>query len=154
MNPIVKGAAPSDAVVVLAGASEERLPVARNLIQDSVAPVLALTSTDSPGNAASDRLCRTEVVAVPVVCYSPSQGNTRDEIRALAQVIQEQDWNQVTVVTSRYHVTRARTLLDQCTTAQIHMVASEPEIGPVKWLGRFVVESGGLAQAYWNPVCP
>ena len=153
MNPPLSGPARSDAVVVLAGASDERLPVARDLIESSAAPVLAITRTDTPGNASADRLCRTEVAEVPVVCYSPSQGNSRDEIRALAQVIDEQDWDQVTVVTSRYHATRAYTLLSQCSSADIHMVVSEPGFGVREWLRRFVIEFGGLAQAYWNPSC-
>ena len=153
VNPPLTGPAPSDAVVVLAGASEERLPVARELIDESVAPVLAVTSTDTPGNASADRLCRTEAADVPVVCYSPSHGNSRDEIRALAQVIDKQDWDQVTVVTSRYHATRAYTLLGQCSSADIQIVVSEPGFGVAEWLRRFVIEFGGLAQAYWNPVC-
>ncbi|GAB3526647.1 hypothetical protein GCM10027402_25690 [Arthrobacter monumenti] len=88
-----------------------------------------------------------------IACYSPSQGNTRDEIRALSQVIEERDWNRVTVVTSQYHATRAHTLLSQCSTVDIQMVVSESELGLSEWLSRFVIEFGGLAQAYWNPIC-
>lgn len=153
VNPPLAGPAPSDAIVVLAGDSDERLPVARDLLDHSVAPALALTSTDTLGNASADRLCQTQTPNDSLVCYTPSQGNTRDEVRALAQVIDRHDWDRISVVTSRYHATRAFALLQQCSTATIQMVASEPEFGPVEWLRRFVIEFGGLAQAYWNPAC-
>jgi hypothetical protein len=50
-------------------------------------------------------------------------------------------------------VTRAGRLISQCTTADVQMVASHPDLGPGQWLRRFVIETGGLLDASLRPEC-
>jgi hypothetical protein len=57
------------------------------------------------------------------------------------------------VVTSSYHVPRARTLIEQCTDARVSMVASEPKLDSLQWLRRFVIETGGLLDVKLHPEC-
>ncbi|VXC66620.1 hypothetical protein ARTHRO9V_90181 [Arthrobacter sp. 9V] len=59
----------------------------------------------------------------------------------------------MTVVTSDYHLQRAGTLMQQCITADVHMVGTKPELSPAGWLGRFVVETGGLFDVWLRPEC-
>lgn len=146
----------SDAVVVLGGASKERLPVALSLQEFLNVPVLVVSRTDTPGNASADALCRRQAPKPndPVVCLSLDRKDTRGEARAIGWLAESEGWTTITVVTSRYHMTRAETLIGQCTSAEIGMVGSTPELSLTEWLFRLVEETGGLMDAMARPECP
>ncbi|MBP3043589.1 YdcF family protein [Arthrobacter jiangjiafuii] len=151
----------ADAVVVLAGAASERLPVGRELIDGSYAPELVLSYTDTPGNRITDLYCdytagdtvTEDPDSAAVTCFFPEPLTTRGEARAIARLAADNGWENLIVVTSRYHLLRAETNLSQCTTAELTMVGSDPELSPMQWLGRFAEETGGLAAATLRPAC-
>ena len=151
----------ADAVVVLAGAAAERLPVGRELVAGNYAPELALSYTDTPGNRITDLYCdynagdtiSEDPASAAVTCFFPEPLTTRGEARAIARLAADNGWDTLIVVTSRYHLLRAETNISQCTTAELTMVGSDPELSPRQWLGRFVEETGGLAAAALRPAC-
>ena len=144
--------AKADAIVVLAGAASERLPVGRNLTDDGYAPELVLSTTDTPGNRITDLYC--DYYSSPTLtCFLPEPLTTRGEARAVARLAADNGWDSLIVVTSRYHLLRAETNISQCSTAELTMVPSEPELSPRQWLDRFVEETGGLAAAALRPAC-
>ena len=145
----------TDAVIMLGGAASERLPVARQAQADLGIPVLVLSRTDTLGNRVADAECG--AAAFPnqtLVCFRPPELDTRGEARAIARLVELNGWNSVTVVTSRYHITRAGRLMSQCTDADVQMVASHPDLSPWQWLRRFVIETGGLLDVSLRPECP
>nr|WP_269437951.1 YdcF family protein [Arthrobacter sp. zg-Y179] len=142
----------ADAVVVLAGASSERLPVGLDLMEQEYAPTLVLSATSTPGNKETDAVCARNLNP-RVVCFSPDPMTTRGEARAVARLAKDNGWTDIIVVTSRYHVTRAELNLEQCSAANITMVESAPQLGPGQWLGRFVEETGAVAAGLIRPAC-
>lgn len=144
----------TDAVIMLGGAASERLPAARRIQQDLGIPVLVLSRTDTFGNRAADAVCSGAASPSPsLVCFRPPDLDTRGEARAISRLVELNGWKSVTVVTSSYHVTRAGRLISQCTTAEVQMVASHPDLDPGQWLRRFVIESAGLVDASLRPEC-
>ena len=144
----------TDVIVMLGGSSSERLPVAEHLQQSLGIPVLVLSKTDTPGNMAADGLCNLEDTGrADLMCFRPAGLETRGEATSIGKLAAQHGWKSITVVTSRYHVTRASTLIRQCTTAEVQMAATEPGFGPLEWLRRFVVESAGLADSKLRPQC-
>jgi uncharacterized SAM-binding protein YcdF (DUF218 family) len=144
----------TDAVIMLGGASSERLPVAQRTHDESKVPVLVLSHTDTAGNATADDACNAATFpSASLVCFRPEDLDTRGEARSISKLIEANGWKSVTVVTSSYHVIRAARLLGQCTTAEVQMVASHPDLGPRQWLRRFVIETGGLIDASLRPEC-
>lgn len=141
----------ADAVVVLAGAAEERLPLGQDLVDDGVADELVLSSTGLPGNAAADAVCAED--RPRTTCFVPDPLTTRGEARAVAALARDNGWDEIVVVTSTYHVTRASMHLAQCSEAEITMAGSEPDLGAVGWLGRFVEESAALTASVLRPAC-
>ena len=127
----------ADAIVVLAGAASERLPVGQQLLRDGYAPVLVLSRTDTPGNANTDFVCQYSTNPA-IECFTPSPLSTRAEARAVARLAADNGWDEIIVVTSKYHVVRAGLNIEQCSNAKTTMVASEPAISPGRWLSRFV----------------
>ena len=147
-----KQPASADAIVVLAGAASERLPVGQQLLRDGYAPTLVLSTTDTPGNANTDFVC--DYTTNPAIeCFTPSPLSTRAEARSVARLAADNGWDEIIVVTSKYHVVRAQANIEQCSTVKTTMVASEPSMGPWRWAGRFVEETGGLAAAFLRPAC-
>lgn len=145
----------TDAVVVLGGASAERLPVALRLRAALNDPVLVLSHTRTPGNSDADALCRDQPKNPDdrILCVTLDRQNTRGEARAIGRLAASKGWTTITVVTSRYHMTRAETLVRQCTAAQIASVGSTPHLNLKEWLFRFVEETGGLMDAMARPEC-
>ncbi len=155
------GPGKADAVVVLAGAASERFPVGRELVREGLAPDLVLSSTETPGNVLTDQYCdylagdtvTEDPASAAVTCFFPEPMTTRGEARAVARLAADNGWDELIVVTSRYHLLRAETNISQCTTAKLTMVASDPDLSAKQWLGRFVEETGGLAAALLRPAC-
>lgn len=137
--PTERVPARADAVVVLAGQWERRLPIGRRLVRDGVASVLAL-SEDSDREW-PDHLCRRR----NVVCFQADPYSTTGEAAALAVVAERREWRSVVVVTSDYHVSRATLLVDRCLDARVDAVAAEEPFRP--WLYGAVWEWPKLVHA-------
>jgi len=148
--------AKADAVVMLGGASKERLPEALLLRDELKAPFLVLSNTDTKGNATADEYCdahSNQATYPDVICFMPSSMDTRGEADVIGQLATEHGWKSIVVVTSKYHVVRAERLMNQCVPSKVQMVATQPDFSPAQWLRRFVVETGGLFTVFLNPEC-
>lgn len=146
----------ADAVVMLGGASKERLQDALKVQAELDAPYLVLSNTDTKGNASADQYCDThssETVDPQVICFMPSSMDTRGEADVIGKLATEYGWKSIVVVTSKYHVVRAERLMNQCTPSKVQMVATDPKLSPWQWLRRFVIESTGLLTVFLSPEC-
>ncbi|WP_247042176.1 YdcF family protein [Arthrobacter rhizosphaerae] len=153
-NVPAPAAARTEAVIMLGGASTERLPVAQQLRESLGIPVLVISHTSTPGNASADALCedasRTDLT---LLCLGLDEQDTRGEARAIGSLVAAKGWTSISVVTSRYHLTRAGMLIRQCTTADVRLIGSNPDFNLKQWMDRFVVETGGLLDATFRPEC-
>lgn len=113
---------PSDAIVVLSGSSV-RLAHALELMEQGLAPTLALSNGDLSALARERGLC-TRAQPFDVICFRPTRQSTAGEARTIASLSAEHGWQAVTVVTSTYHVTRARQYIRQCYDGQLAVVAA------------------------------
>jgi hypothetical protein len=103
----------ADAVVVLGGHGA-RVAVGRQLVREGAAPQLVLSSG-----------CPSEPGLAPgVLRFTPVPFNTRGEARAVARLVREHGWRSVIVVTSGYHVRRARLLFGRAVPAEVTFVAA------------------------------
>lgn len=148
-------AARTEAVIMLGGASTERLPVAQRLRESLDIPVLVVTHIDTPGNASADALCQEGAPRLDdsLLCLSLGEKDTRGEARAVGDLLAARGWTSITVVTSRYHMARAGALIRQCTTADVRLVGSTPNFNLKQWVDRFIVETGGLLDSALRPEC-
>lgn len=145
IRPSVDRPQHADAVIVLAGASD-RLPVARKLINNGVAPILVLSNSIGSGNEPANEQC--QAASGPnVICFTPTPPDTRGEAAAIAKLVAQHGWKSIVVVTSTYHITRARILVKQATSIKVSMVASKPKGSFAQWAWWLVHESGGLIDA-------
>jgi uncharacterized SAM-binding protein YcdF (DUF218 family) len=112
--PDTEPVAEADAVVVLSG-SPERLPKGQALLADGIAPTLAA----SRGPSAT---ARADCDASAIVCFRADPLSTVGEARRIAQLADAREWDELAVVTSTFHLVRARTLIEQCYGGELTMV--------------------------------
>lgn len=143
----------ADAIVVLAGAAEERVPVAQQLHSDDAADILAISDSGGPDDSYADHACATNEQP-DVICFSPIENSTRGEARSIGRLAQTHGWTSIIVVTSTYHLRRATMLVSQVTRVDIYGVASRPTISVAEWVWHLVHEPVGLLDALVRPEKP
>jgi uncharacterized SAM-binding protein YcdF (DUF218 family) len=107
----------ADAVVVLSGGGDGRLDPALRLVRHGLAPVLAISSPfKQPRWRTAISLCtgRTPHPKFRVVCFQAVPYSTRGEAETVSRLAKRQGWHRLVIVTSTYHVTRARMLFRRC----------------------------------------
>jgi hypothetical protein len=123
----------ADAIVVLSG-DRARLETGLRLFHDKVAPTL-LISRDSRPWRAVDALCGRPGIR----CFHAEPYSTEGEAETFARLSRGRDWNRVVVVTSRYHLRRARMLFERCLHRRPQVVAARTtfldyvEVVPWEW---------------------
>jgi uncharacterized SAM-binding protein YcdF (DUF218 family) len=115
----------ADAIVVLAG-SKKRIPVAERLIEQGVAPVLAISYIRDLDDPRAHKLCGDRPRGV--VCFRAEPFSTRGEARAIARIARQRGWDEIVVVTSGFHVFRARRIVERCYRGELRMVGA-----PYEW---------------------
>jgi uncharacterized SAM-binding protein YcdF (DUF218 family) len=143
----------TDAVVLLAGDPETRIPLALSLAREG--PGLLLVSTP-PGevNDPARALCDAPI-DLDVRCFTPPADppGTRGEARAVGALVDRYDLTAITVVTTTYHLQRAGVLIRRCTDADVTVVAGRPTMSVLRWSGAILHELGGLVAAVVDEDC-
>jgi uncharacterized SAM-binding protein YcdF (DUF218 family) len=111
----------ADAVVVLAG-TKARLPVGLRLVRQGYAPALVVSLNETP-SAAQRRAC-TAQGGYAVVCVHAHPFSTRGEAREIGRLARARHWRTVDVVTSQFHVFRARLVIRRCYRGKLRMVGA------------------------------
>lgn len=111
-----------DAVLVLAG-EKRRLSVGLDLVRRGVAPLLVISDGLDPRWTQANRLCR---FGDPeqILCIRPEPYSTRGEAQMAARLQQERGWDSIVVVSSRFHLFRARLLFERCVDGELVFVGS------------------------------
>ena len=115
----------ANAVVVLSG-SKNRLTKAEQLIRAGVAPVLAISSVlQTPNWHAARRLCRAgKYLRARVLCFKANPYSTRGEAETLSRIAQRRGWDSLTIVSSTFHLTRAKLLFRRCFAGKLSFVGT------------------------------
>jgi uncharacterized SAM-binding protein YcdF (DUF218 family) len=127
-----------DAVVVLGGAGPERAQLGIGL-RDRYGATLVLS-------ASAIHFARAEGIGCgdpDVLCiFEPEPETTVGEARRVAELADEHGWDHVTVVTTRFHTTRARVLFRQCLGDDVS-VAGAVAPGGGRGLRTYLEETAG-----------
>lgn len=143
--PSVSDVRRADALVVLGpGRHGERLTMAERLAQRDVAPVIVVSRSKRPGRWPLEQV----LCARPrAVCFRANPFTTRGEAEHVGRLAAARGWRTLLIVTSTYHVTRARLLYDRCVDGRVDVVAADPRLGWGATLLATLHEWGGLVDA-------
>jgi uncharacterized SAM-binding protein YcdF (DUF218 family) len=133
--------ATADAVVMLGGDSGTRLPEALRLVRAGMAPELVLSTPRDWTAAPSRQVCRDRPIP-RITCFEPDPSTTRGEAEEIGRLAAERGWRRVIVVTSTYHVSRARMIIRRCYHGEILMVTPGSEhISLKSWVFQYGYQS-------------
>lgn len=126
----------ADAVVLFAGGRGERLAEATALIRAGVAGTLVISNGWDPVWPQANRLCR-GWSGVQVYCPTPRPDTTVGEARTMAALAHRHGWRSLVLVTSTYHLQRARLWLGRCYGGEFQAVVARPRTSPalVRYVG-------------------
>ncbi|MBA2319427.1 MAG: YdcF family protein [Euzebyales bacterium] len=136
----------SDAVVLLSGGRGERLDRALAVMARTEAPALWISNGSDPRWPEANALCGTRGESYAVRCFEPVPQSTRGEARWVAESAGDEGWTRVTLVTSTYHVTRARQLTQRCFGGAVEAVAATPDHDWTRAVALTLRELAGLAR--------
>jgi uncharacterized SAM-binding protein YcdF (DUF218 family) len=138
----------ADAVVVLGPGQEgERIKAAIALMDEGTAPILLLSEGHGTRQAEERALCAERDSRFEVICFRADPFSTRGEARTVDALARAREWRSIVLVTSTYHVVRARMLFRRCYKGGLSIVGAHPSSGPVEALRAIAHEWGGLVYA-------
>ena len=143
----------ADALIVFVGGRGERLALMNELLEDGVATHVVVAAADMDDTSIFGRLCRSGLPEPYTISCVESRDDTRGEAQILGRFANRQGWNEVVVVTSSYHLTRASLLLERCFRGRVAGAASSPSAGPALWFGHVLHEWGGLVETQVKRGC-
>lgn len=148
-------AAPADAVVVLGGGNGERIASASSLLGrlPDPPPQLLLSVPYAPPLLSCGEV--PDRPAVDVRCVVPDPLTTSGEAATVTALAADQGWDRIVVVTSDYHVTRARWLFGACVEQQapsleVLWVVGETEPLSLRGLWQIATEWPSLLGTPWD----
>jgi uncharacterized SAM-binding protein YcdF (DUF218 family) len=135
----------ADAAVVLSGTWETRVEEGVRLLQSGVVPTLVFVGrVDSPAAASVCEGRGEASLGADVICLLPEPDNTRNEVRAAAQLAERRGWRSLVLVTSTHHVSRAGMLLRRCYSGRVDVVGTDLPAGIHLTPSLFAHEWGAL----------
>jgi uncharacterized SAM-binding protein YcdF (DUF218 family) len=133
-----------DALVVHAGGRGERLETALELMAEGAAGSLVIM--DGGEWAEGILLCGRQA-PYEVLCPRPTPETTIGEARTLAALVTARGWDEVVIVTSDYHLRRAKYLDSKCAETQVTAAAAPSNLPAPILVARVAKEMAGLVQA-------
>lgn len=118
----------SDAVLVLAGASDGRHQMGAELVNAGVAPNFVISNPSGEEEQVGFSHCAGDKQperALETWCMKPVPGTTMGEAKTVGNIAESERWMSLTVVTNRPHARRTRTIFEQCTAVDISVVPIE-----------------------------
>jgi uncharacterized SAM-binding protein YcdF (DUF218 family) len=111
----------ASAIMVLSG-DASRVRPGLELARRGVAPLLVLSDGRRSQSKLARELCdRPDRGSFRVLCFRPSPYSTRGEAREARLLAERRGWRSLVVVTSTYHVYRARLLFERCLPGRVKL---------------------------------
>jgi uncharacterized SAM-binding protein YcdF (DUF218 family) len=153
-SPAMDRPATADAIVVLGSpTAQDRLTTARRLVDAGVSRnlVISLFAEDQP--LTQQRYCAAPLGGFEVFCFRPDPATTRGEAEYVASLATQHGWHSIVVVTSTYHVSRARLIFQRCFDGRLQMVGTSHGMSVGKWAYEFLYQTGAYAKAVVQRDC-
>jgi uncharacterized SAM-binding protein YcdF (DUF218 family) len=142
-----------DAVVVLGPPDANgRVDTALSLINQHLAANLVISVTSERQRQAK-HLCATPENGFKVFCFLPDPATTRGEAEEIRRLVRAHGWKSIIVVTSTYHISRARMIVDRCFDGQLYMVAARHGISFGTWVYQYFYQTAGYIKAFTQSGC-
>lgn len=153
VRPATDAPAPVDAILVLGPPSvDHRATDALAMAAAGQAHTVVISvPTDSGWRIR--RACELPVPEYTVICFKPDPSTTRGEAEQIRRLADEHGWRSLMVITSTYHVTRARLIVQRCFSGRLLMVAASGRPSPGNYAFQYLYQTGGFVKAFLHRAC-
>lgn len=153
VRPRVDAPQAADAIVVLGPPEANgRYERGLELLRDGYAHTLVLSGVNRYHHD-MQATCRNGVPGDTVLCFYPDPKTTQGEAEEIRTLAASLHWRSIIVVTSRYHLTRARMIVQRCFSGTVSMVDTGRPISLSKWGYEFLYQTGAFAKALVKRSC-
>lgn len=161
LHPRSDSPARADAIVVVAGARDDRYAYARRLAEEGVSESILVSrpaDLNSKSAALIDRFCASGDFSsrgglrVSAECFTPIVATTEGEATTATRIARDRGWRSLLVVTYWGHVSRVRIYFEQCFDGAVY-VTETPEPNPMSRRHALLHETGGYVKAFFKPAC-
>lgn len=150
------------AVVVVAGADDDRYVYARHLAEEGVADHILVSQPSPEGNSPYatmiDSYCEARPVTardgrqISIDCFKPDVDTTEGETTAATRIARERGWDSLLVVTYWGHVSRVRLYFEQCFDGAVYVTDTPRPLSKSR-KDALLHETGGYVKALLKPAC-
>jgi uncharacterized SAM-binding protein YcdF (DUF218 family) len=98
-------------------------------------------------------LCTAPQEGFNVTCFQPHPATTRGEAEQVRDLARQHGRTSVVVVTSTYHVSRARMIFQRCLDGRLFVVAARRDISVFTWVYQYLYQTGAYVKAVLQPGC-
>jgi hypothetical protein len=143
-----------DAILVLGPPdSNGRIDTGLALAMQHFADTLVV-SVEPDGKISDHPVCLNHTPGITVICFQPSNPpTTRGEAREITRLAAQHGWTSILVVTSIYHVSRARMIVKRCFTGRVLMVAARGRPALSEWPYNYAYQTAGYLKAFAQGGC-
>lgn len=150
-----------DAIVVVAGAQDDRYIYARHLADQGVADRILVSQPSggpSPYATALKSYCATTPITardgrnIDVECFTPDIDTTEGETTAATRIARERGYESLLVVTYWGHVSRVRMYFEQCLDGAVYVTDTPRPLSKSR-KNALLHETGGYVKAFLKPAC-
>ncbi|CAN5502949.1 hypothetical protein BH10ACT8_BH10ACT8_19030 [soil metagenome] len=143
-----------DAILVLGPpVANGRFALAYQLALAGYTDNLVLSDVPVNKTTKTTKLCADGMPAVKVTCFLPVPETTQGEARELQKLARANGWKRVMVITSTYHVSRARMIMKRCYDGTLLMVPASRGIGLFQWTYEYFYQTAAYVKAFVSPSC-
>ncbi|MFJ5872216.1 YdcF family protein [Dietzia maris] len=150
-----------DAIVVVAGAADDRYVYARHLAEQGVADRILVSqppsTTGKYGVAIREYCADSPVTArdgrrIEIECFEPDVDTTEGETTAATRIARERGYESLLVVTYWGHVSRVRMYFEQCFDGPVYVTDTPRPLSKSR-KDALLHETGGYLKAFIKPAC-
>lgn len=148
VSPVTNRLQPADAIVVLGPPDGDgRTDYAIELAERHYAPVVAI-SVESNLQRALKGACNGRVPSgITAMCFQANPETTQGEARQIQAYATQYGWKRIIVVTSSYHVSRARLIVQRCFQGQVLMESPPVGHSVAEIAYQYLYQSAGYVKA-------
>jgi uncharacterized SAM-binding protein YcdF (DUF218 family) len=156
VHPVLNRPGKADAILVLGPpGAQDRFRKGIRLAKAGVAPTVIISVADK---ARWDQRgeCRNTIPGITVLCFEPSPATTQGEARQIAELSRIHGWHRIVVVTSTYHISRARLIVERCERpagGSVAMVAAPGPVSVLEYAYEYAYQTAGFVKAFLSPGC-
>ena len=148
VRPATDQPAKVDAILVLGPPDiDGRMPLGVQLAEEGYASTVVV-SVESEEQFQVKHECHSDSTTPRIICFIANPHTTQGEARELRELTAQYGWTKVMVITSSYHISRARMIVQRCFKGEVLMIEAKAHHGVSEIAYQYLYQTGAYLKAF------